>query len=102
VEVEAWEGAGDDDVSRLRGLGSGIEEDVDLGVRVGGGILRYGDGVVCERGLKLWPTIKSLVFGLEFQRGLLLIGVADGRWRRLLGRGVTELPFEVRAGDRGP
>jgi hypothetical protein len=42
------------------------------------------------------------VFGLEFQRGLLLTGVAEGRWRRDDGRGVSVCPLEDADGEGRP
>lgn len=61
-------GAGDLELSRLKELRKSA---VDIGRRGTEGDLAYGEGVVAESGLKLWPTSKSLVLVLEFQRGRL-------------------------------
>lgn len=80
-------GAGELDVARLRGLGM-PRESMDAPDR-GVGSFRYEEGVVQERGLKWWPTTKSIVLALEFHRGLLLTGVAAGLCGRLAGVGVA-------------
>ena len=51
--------------------------------RAGGAVLAYGLGVVRVRGLKLWPTSELLVLTEEFHLGLLSMGLAEERGRRV-------------------
>ena len=77
-------GTGDMELSRRKGLGSGMVDD-DLGVRVGRD-LRLLLGLT---GLKLCPTTRSLVFVLPFHLGLLG-GAGCGRVDfRVAGVGVA-------------
>lgn len=49
--------------------GDGFPVETERGVRGGGKFLRYGEGVVAVRGLKLWPMAVSLRFVEPFHRG---------------------------------
>jgi hypothetical protein len=77
VEAGRMEGDGDR-AERLKGLRTGSEDWLDKRLIDRGDSfpLLYGEGVVSDNGLKLWPTTVSRMFTLEFQRGLTA-GLSD-------------------------
>lgn len=96
-------GAGEAEASRPRGLGRAMVEELDLLERRGTGGFRWGEGVVAERGLNLWPTSRSFVFVLLFHRGLLFFGAGEGPRGgiREAGVGVREERVGDVTEDRG-
>ena len=77
---------------RLNGLGTGIAECEETDRRVRGGVsLRWGDGVVAERGLKLCPMTVSFKFVEAFHRGFISDLSDRGVVERTEDLGVFEL-----------
>jgi hypothetical protein len=96
-------GAGEAEMSRRKGLVCGRVED-GREMWAGAEDLRWADGVVALRGLKLWPMSRSRVFVLLFQRGRLFSGDgADGRDDlRAAGVGVYDPRGFDGVGDAAP
>ena len=67
-------------------------------VRAGVASLRYGEGVVTDSGLKLWPTMVSRMFVLEFHRGLLT-GVSEPGVMERLDRAGVAVDVMVRGAE---